>query len=300
MKKALRIVGIGLGGLIGMVLLAAVVLYAIGNARLNRVYDFPASNLTLPTDPASLELGKHRVESLCQGCHGEDLGGIERFFDGGPLGILDSANITSGEGGIGSTYTTEDYVRAVRHGIGRDGRPIFMPAVVSTAHFSDEELGAIIAYLKTVPPVDRTLQGQRFSPLAKILLAAGRLGELPVEVVSHETHVQAPPMGITVEYGEYIVNTYDCRICHGEQLNGGRHANPTIPIITPNLTPGGELAFWEEEDFINALREGVTPSGHRLNPELMPWMDYARLYDEELQAVWLYLQSLPALPQYTE
>ena len=298
--RVLKIVGVVLGMLLGVLLLAGVVLYWVGNARLNKVYDFPASNITLPQDEASIEYGKHRAESLCQGCHGEDLSGIENWFNAGPLGMIDSANLTAGEGGIGKEFTTEDYVRAIRHGIGRDQRPIFMPAVVSTAHLSDEDLGAIIAYLKTIPQVDHQLQGERFTPLAKIMLATGMLGKLPVEAVSHEVDVTAPEKGVSAEYGEYMVNTNDCRLCHGPELNGGPFPDPTITKISPNLTPGGELAAWSEEDFINAIRNGVTPSGHPLDPEFMPWQSYRLFYDEELRSIWLYLQSLPKLPQYTE
>jgi mono/diheme cytochrome c family protein len=300
MRNVLKWIGIVLGSLVGLLLVAGVVLYFIGNARLNKTYDFPPSNVILPTDAASLEYGKHRVEVLCQGCHAADLSGVENFFAGGPLGTIDSANLTSGEGGIGGEFTTEDYVRAIRHGINREGKPIFMPAVVSTAHLSDEDLGSVIAYLKTIPPVDHVTHGNRFSPLAKILFAAGTLGNMPVEDVSHEIHVTAPERGVSVEYGEYLVNTHDCRICHGQELNGGPFPDPTITRISPNLTPGGELAAWSEEDFINTIRTGTTPGGHQLDPSLMPWKDYGKFYDEELQAVWLYLQSLPSLPQYTE
>lgn len=292
MKRVFRMVGI--------VLLAGIVLYLMGNARLNRVYDFPASNIDVPQDAASIEHGKHRAQILCQGCHGEDLSGIDNWFNAGPLGTIDAANLTAGEGGVGNEFTTEDYVRAIRHGIGRDGKPIFMTAVPSTAHLSDEDLGAIIAYLKTVPAVDHGLDGERFTPLAKILLGAGVLGELPVETVSHEVHVTDPDMSATVEYGEYLVNTNDCRICHGPELNGGPFPDPTITKISPNLTPGGELGFWSEEDFVNVIQTGVTPSGHQLDPEFMPWPSYSKFYNEELQAIWLYLQSLPKLPQYTE
>ena len=300
MKRVVRIVAIVLGSFLGIVLLAGVVLYLMGNARLNKVYDFPASNLTLPQDAASIEYGKHRVDTLCQGCHGEDLSGIDNWFNAGPLGAIDSANLTAGEGGVGSEFTTEDYVRAIRHGIGPDGKPIFMPAVVSTAHLSDEDLGAIIAYLKTIPPVDHEMDGKQFTPLAKIMLAAGLLDKLPVETVSHEVRVTAPERGATVEYGEYLVNTNDCRVCHGPDLNGGPFPDPTITKISPNLTPGGEPGDWSEEDFIITIRTGVTPSGHQLDSEFMPWQDYATFYDEELKAVWLYLQSLPDLPQYAE
>src|SRR5215208_1059234 len=118
MKRVIRIIGVVLGSLLGIVLLASVVLYLVGNARLNKVYDFPASNITLPEDAANIEYGKHQVQILCQGCHGDDLGGVENWFSAGPLGTIDSANLTAGEGGVGQEFTSEDFVRAVRHGIG--------------------------------------------------------------------------------------------------------------------------------------------------------------------------------------
>ncbi|MCK7480950.1 MAG: hypothetical protein M0C28_29900 [Candidatus Moduliflexus flocculans] len=58
------------------------------------------------------------------------------------------------------------------------------------------------------------------------------------------------------------------------------------------LNPGGELGFWTEEQFINTLRTGVTPGGHELN-ENMPWQGYRLFYDDELKAIFMYLQSLP-------
>lgn len=300
MRRVFKWIGIVLGSLIGLVLVAGAVMFLMGSARLNKTYDFPPSNIVVPTDEASIAFGKHRAETLCEGCHGADMGGMVNFFEGGPLGTLDSTNLTTGEGGIGNEYTAEDFVRAIRHGIGKDGKPIFMPAVVSTAYMSDEDLGAIIAYINTLPPVDRQTNGQKFTPLAKILLTVGILGDLPVETVSHEVHVTAPARGVSVDYGKYMVDTHDCRICHGVELNGGKHADPTIDRISPNLTPGGEVAFWSEEDFMNAIRNGVTPSGHELDPKLMPWKEYGAMSDDELKAIYLYLQSLPKLAQYTQ
>lgn len=299
MKQLLKIAGIVLGSLVGLILVAGFVLYFVGNARLNKTYDVPSSNLTLPTDAASIEYGKHRAETLCQGCHGADLSGLEGWFSAPPIGSVDSANLTSGAGGIGREFTTEDYVRAIRHGIDRQGKPIFMPAVVSTAHLSDEDLGAIIAYIQTVPPVDHQLKERYFTPMAKIMLAAGMLGKLPAESVSHDAHVSAPERGVSKEYGQYLVDTNDCRVCHGPNLNGGPFPDPTIKKISPNLTPGGEVAAWSEEQFINTLRTGTTPGGHQLDPDFMPWKDYRLFYDDELKAIWLYLQSLPKLSQYS-
>jgi len=301
MKNVLKWIGIMLGSLVGLIVIAGAVMFFMGNARLNKTYDFPSSNIAIPTDLASIEYGKHRAEVLCEGCHGTDLSGINNWFAAGPLGTIDSANLTSGEGGFGrEAKSAEDYVLAIRHGVDPDGKPLFMPAVVSTAHLSDEDLGAIIAYVQSVPPVDHVTNGNNFTPLAKIMLAAGILGELPVESVSHETHVTAPARMISVEYGEYMVNTNDCRICHGPQLNGGPFPDPTITLISPNLTPGGEVGFWSEDKFINTIRTGVTPGGHELDSEHMPWKDYRNMSDDELKAIYMYLQSLPKLPQYTE
>ena len=82
-------------------------------------------------------------------------------------------------------------------------------------------------------------------------------------------------------------------------MNGNRFPDPTQNIITPNLTQGGELIAWTEADFMNTLRTGVTPYGHQLSDN-MPWKDFGKMTDDELQAIWLYLQSLPKLSQYTK
>jgi mono/diheme cytochrome c family protein len=301
MKTVFKWIGIILGSLIGLIVVAGVVLYSIGNSRFNKTYNFPPSNIVIPTDAARIEFGKHRAESLCEGCHGKDLSGIDNWFNAGPIGTIDSANLTSGAGGVGQKFTSdEDYVRAIRHGIDAQGKPIFMPAVFSTSYLSDEDLGAIIAYIKSVRPVDHKTNGKHFKPLAYVLLAAGQFGKLPVEAVSHAVHVTAPAADVSVAYGEYLVNTNDCRSCHGPKLNGGPFPDPTIKKISPNLTPGGELASWSETDFITTLRTGKTPSGHELDPNFMPWKEFGNFTDNELKAIFMYLQSLPKEQQYTE
>jgi mono/diheme cytochrome c family protein len=298
--KVLKWIGIVLGSLVGLLLVVGAVMYLIGNSRLNKTYDFEPSNLTIPTDAESIALGKHRAEVLCAGCHGTDLSGLDNWFNAPPLGVVDSANLTSGEGGIGAEFTTEDFVRAIRHGIDPQGKPIFMVAVTSTSNLSDEDLAAIIAYVKTVPPVDHVTRPKHFTPLGKILLTLGVLPRLPVELVSHDIHVDAVPAAATAKFGEYLINTHDCRLCHGPNLNGGPHPDPTIKKISPNLTPGGELTFWTEEQFINTIRTGMTPGGHQLDAKLMPWDYYKNFHDDELKAIFAYLQSIPKMSQYTE
>jgi len=167
-----------------------------------------------------------------------------------------------------------------------------MPAVAAFQTISDEDLGAIIAYLKTVPPVDRKTNGSQFSALGKVIFAVGMFGEFPVEVVSHQNNVTAPAAGATVEYGEYLVAIGDCRACHGQELAGGSYPDPAVTLPVPNLTPGGELGAWTEEQFITIMR-----TGGALNPKLMPVKEVGKLTDDELKAIFMYLQSLPAMEQ---
>ena len=236
---------------------------------------------------------------MCVVCHGADLSGITNWFNVGPLATIDSANLTSGKGGVGRYFTDEDFVRAIRHGINPQGKPTFMPAVESTSYLSDEDLAALIAYIKSVPPVDHVTTGQHFKPLAKIMLALGMIPKLPAEDVSHDVHVSAPTPGVSAEYGAYLVNTHDCHGCHGPNMNGEKYPDPRVIKVTPNLTPGGDLSTWTETGFLNTLRTGVTPHGYHLNPDLMPWKVYGRMTDDELKAIWMYLGSIPALDQYT-
>ena len=100
---------------------------------------------------------------------------------------------------------------------------------------------------------------------------------------------------MSAEYGKYLAST-TCIECHGANLNGIPFGPPGSEIPSPNLTPGGELAGWSEQDFADTLRTGVTPSGHVLTEE-MPWEYFGQMTDNEIEAVWLYLESLPSLEQ---
>lgn len=300
MKKVFKWIGIVLGALIGLLLVAGVVLYFVGSSRVNKVYEIPDSGIVAPTDAQSIERGKHIVESSCVGCHGADLGGIEAFINIDGIASADSANLTSGEGGLGSIYSDEDFVRAIRHGVSQDGTGNFMPPVPSFQYMSDEDLGAVIAYMRTVSPVDHQTSAFQAQPLGYILFAVGMFGDLPAEVVTHQNNINTVEPGITVEYGEYRLRVSACQDCHGMDLAGGAFPDPSVTVLVPNLTPGGELSAWTEEQFITTIRTGVTPSGHEINKELMPLEEINQLTDDELKAIFAYLKTLPALPQNTE
>jgi len=174
-----------------------------------------------------------------------------------------------------------------------------MPASI-WYYLSDADLGALIAYLKSLPPVDNELPERRIGPLGSLMVALGQFPPSGAAVIDHDApRPAAPDAGVTVAYGEYLVRS-TCSACHGVNLNGGsvRGLDGELEIAL-NLTPGGALASWSEAEFITALRSGVTPSG-RILSETMPWQYVGQMTDEELRAVWLYLQSLPALEQGLE
>ena len=162
-------------------------------------------------------------------------------------------------------------------------------------HLSAEDLGALIAYLKSVPPVDNELAERRIEPLGRLMMAVGMFPSLAVDQIDHTSPLpDAPEPGITIAYGEYLSRT--CTECHGVNLNGKPFGPPGQEIPSPNLTPGGELASWSEQDFLITMRTGVMPSGQRLKED-MPWKYFGQMSDDELRAIWLYLKSLPALEQ---
>lgn len=287
MKRVLKWIGIGLGGLVGLIALAAVVLSILGGARLNKTHDIQAEAIAIPGDDAALARGEFLTNAICTSCHGPDLSG-QVMLDEPPIGTVYAANIT----GLGHTHSDADMVKAIRHAVDQDGRQlVIMPAEVFI-NFSAEDLGAVIAYLKTVPAVDNDVPEPELTFMGRVLLAAGMFGDIfPAEYIDHgQPFPEMPPIGANVEYGAYLGNF--CESCHGPNLTGGQPPDPAAPAA-PNLTPGGELAGWSEEEFIRMLRTGVTPSGRELNPEYMPWDAFGQFSDDELRGLWMYLQSLP-------
>jgi mono/diheme cytochrome c family protein len=119
-------------------------------------------------------------------------------------------------------------------------------------------------------------------------------------ILSAETMHDAAvaPMSIapapTKEYGGYLASLAGCRRCHGPGLSGGKIV-PGDPAWGPaaNITRGGNLGKWTEAEFVQTLRTGKRPDGYAIK-DPMPWKTIGRMADEELHAIWLYLQSVPA------
>lgn len=293
MFRVLKFLGFLLGGVLVLAVIAASAAYIASNARLKKTFAVSPRAVAIPTDAAALARGKHLAETRgCNDCHGKDYAG-NRVIDDGAMGRLHAPNLTRGHGGRIGTFKDEDWVRAIRHGVGPDRLGLLIMPSEEYSHFNDEDLGAIIAYLKTVPPVDRVRVPTSLGPVSRMLLATGKM-KLGAEVIDHPNVKPAYiAPGVTAEYGRYVAAS--CMGCHGPNFSGGKiEAGPPDWPKAANLTPHGDgrLAKWNEADFIQTLRTAKRPDGTDLHP-VMPRV-FGQLNDVEMKALWAFFKTLPA------
>ena len=316
MKTFLKWAGIVFGALAALIVVGLMVIYFKSQARLTRSYDLPAETVAIPTDAASIEQGQHIFRFRgCEACHSgggsldvateshldlpsQDLPSMEGniYLDDPAIGKVIASNLTSGKGGVGSQYEDEDWVRAIRHGVRPDKTPLlFMPST-EFYFLSDDDLGAVIAYVKSARPINHELTGSSLSLTGRaVMTLVPTVTFIPAELIPHNgQRPVAPEVGITPAYGEYL--THSCKVCHGLTMSGGPIPGfPSSWPPAPNLTfgEGSALPSWTEGDFVTTIRTGITPEGREVRGDYMPWGSYTFMNDEELKAVWVYLQSLP-------
>ncbi len=263
--------------------------YWRSSALLAKTYGVKPPEVTIPSDATSVARGKHLVEkvSLCIECHDKDLGG-KVLDDNFMFGRLAGSNLTRGRGGIGTRYSDDDYVRAMVHGVRKDRHSVlFMPS--ADYKFTEADLAALIAYIRSVPPVDRELPAARIGPMARTLSVFGSFPMFVAELIDHSSVKFAAPGDMTnpIAAGDYLISTAGCRGCHGPELTGGGGPPPGAS----NLTPVG-LDGWTDSDFITSIRDHKRPNGTAID-EAMPRV-YGQMSDDDLRKIFQYLKTIPA------
>lgn len=293
MRTVLRRLGIGLGILLLLLVAAAGSVWVAGGRKLARSFDVPVDPVAEApaADSALLARGEHLATAIgkCALCHGSDFGGTV-FVDDPAIGRAVASNLTGGRGGIGAAYTMADWERAVRHGVAPNGRGLLVMPSDDFAPMSDADLVALVAYLRSVPPVDRELPPTRIRLVGRALYVTDRLPLVPASRIDHARVEPAPAEGVTRDYGRYLANLGGCTGCHGPTLAGGPFGEPGAPPAS-NLTPTG-IGHYTEADFVRALRQGVRPGGAPIAPQ-MPVEYTRRMTDDEIRALWLYVRSVP-------
>ncbi len=297
----------------GITLLLVVIIVTIAVAtRQNVKFDAPYPDIKASKDSAVIARGKAFVygPAHCAYCHTtlDKLAEVEKGeilpLSGGhtfmlPFGRLYSRNLTSDETGLGK-LTDGEIARALRYGVGYDGRALFN--MMPFNNLSDEDLTAVISYLRTLAPVKNDVPKNDYNVIGKIVKAfmlkpVGPDGEIPKSV----------PPGPTAEYGKYLVmNVANCRGCHtardlktlkytGPFYGGGfklpSEIDPSLTLCTPNITcdpKTGVLANWSQEQFIERFRKGRI-----IKESIMPWGPFSHMSDDDLTAIYKYLMSVP-------
>ncbi len=286
MKK----LGLAVSALFALVLVAVLLFMAVGTVRLGARVEVPDHTVDLPPPGAESVAEGKRLAGVfgCSECHGADLEGAD-FLEGGPFMQLPASNLTGGR------YTDLELERAIRHGVGKDGSTLLIMPSEAFEEMSDSDLGALLAYIGSLPSRDTDLIDRAVGPIGRIVAAF----QAPMLQPSRSIVQSAVHASTAGDRGSYYASY--CQACHGADL-GGRMFTGEEPVWAPNLTAHATgLGAWSSEDFERALRKGMRPDGRALNSAVMPWRGMAGLTDDEVGAIWDYLRELPPVdrPQPT-
>jgi mono/diheme cytochrome c family protein len=289
MRKVLKISAWIIGGV--AVLVGAAALYAQFGAerRMNRIVAVTPSPVAILTDPAALARGKYLYDSRgCMDCHARD-GAGRTFIDDGAL-VVRGPNLTAGKAGIATGYSDLDWVRAIRHGVGPQGKPLLIMPSEDYARLSDEDLGALIAYIRSLPPVDGEPRELRLPLPVRFAYAVGIIKDAS-EKIDH-SYRPMPPKEDLIAQGAYVAAM--CMGCHGEGFTGGKiPGGPPDWPAAANLTPvagGAMLRYPDTASFAAMLRSGKRPDGTAI--AVMPFESLSELNDDEVTAMYAYFRSL--------
>lgn len=279
----------------------------------------PLTERRFEPTPERLERGEYLVRSVagCLFCHSEldtavtglpvqaGMDGAGRSWASEGIDWLVAPNITPDpETGAGE-WSDDAIARAVREGIGHDGRTLFplMP-YQNFSRMSDEDLASVVSYIRSLKPVRRDLPGSQIPfPVNRMI------NMVPKRI---DGAVGAPDVSTPVKRGEYLVTLASCGDCHtpmdaqGQFLPGMAFAggNPLMyenrpQVAAANLTtsPTG-IPYYNEELFVEVLRTGRVRE--RALSDMMPWGHYGTMTDDDLKAIFAYLQTLKPVEHYVD
>ena len=271
MKRVLKWIGITLGT-VGIV--AGVAIYGVSEYRLHQTFDIVAAPITVPADSAALAAGRHIFETRgCEGCHGPGLSG-KVFFDDPWIARLVAPNVPNAIRG----YSDPELARLLRHGVRPSGQGVAVMPSSMFYHLDDQDLGALIAYLRTVPePAGHPLPSNSMRLLARVGLTMGQYKVEPRNITHDAPRPSKGPDAASL--GRYIAMS-SCTECHGERLQGDPQGAPALMIV------GG----YTPSEFTKLMREGVPKDGkEREMMSPVARSRFSHFTDEEVNALYAFL-----------
>lgn len=304
------------GGLVvaGLLVLGVVAVpVAIGVRPIIGPRSRPLTTRCFDATPARLERGGYLVRSVagCFSCHGEPdweatgfpvkpgTEGGGRVWDREGLPYVTAPNITPDRETGAGAWTDDMFARAIREGIGHDGRALF-PLMPYTQYrsMSDEDVASVVVYLRALPALKRAL------PPTKVPFPVNRfINAVPQPVTAP---VRTPDRSSTVTYGDYLTRLGACRDCHTPadarnqpiaalEFGGGFVlTGPHGQVASRNLTPAPSgIPYYNADLFIEVMRTGMVKA--RKVHDAMPWRAYGQQTDDDLRAMFAFLQTVPAV-----
>lgn len=275
---ALSLVAFGIGG-------AALNGYAMFNAARPN----PVADLGVERTSARVERGRV-IARTCAGCHAATgdfpLSGQDFAAGGPPLGTLWAPPLTASHF---AEWSDGEIARAIREGVHKNGRSLLIMPSGFFRSMSDDDLAALIAFIREHNPEVAETPPTRLSLLGALLINVAPFQTAQEPLAGPVT---APPRGPTAAYGDYLLTVSGCRDCHATNL-AGVQASDIGPPPGPNLTRVGQL--YSEAQLIRLLREGVKADGTPLG-EAMEYRDYELYADDDFRAIYAYLQRVEPLP----
>lgn len=309
----------------GITIVSIIVLFIVyALIRPESTFDAPYPEIAASNDSTLIARGKYLVygPAHCAYCHAPsnefqrvEVGEIVPLSGGNifvlPVGKIYVPNITSDkETGIGS-FTDGEIARTLRYGVKRNGHALldFMPFY----DISNQDLTAIISYLRNEPAVSHSVPQNDWNFMGKIVHAFGMIKPSGDGIVP-----PSPAPDSTAEYGKYLAGSVaNCRGCHTKRdlMTGGYIGTDyagqmtfevldengrTIPgkhFVSPNLTPDketGRIAYWTQDAFVKRFQAGRVIAG---SP--MPWGAFSRLNEQDLAALYKYLKTLKPVNSQT-
>lgn len=268
--------------LVLLLIVAAGVVYALSERVMNRTYgDVVAldEDLSVPSDSASVAGGERlaRIHGCYDGCHGEHAeGGL--FFDDFAFGTMKAPDLTKAV----HSLTDAELERVIRHGVRADGSTVYVMPSDMFYNLSDEDLGDILAFLRSIPRSDGPEVSFRPGPLARVFLGFEKFEPTAAEIDHDAPRLPTGEDGDPMTRGRYLATTA-CTECHGMDLEGSEGP----PEVTPSLRI---VASYSPEEFRTLLRTGEPRDGRDLR--LMDDMSrkrFSNLTDAEVDALHIYL-----------
>ncbi|CAN7224095.1 Cytochrome c [compost metagenome] len=293
MARFLRVAAWGLAGTAVVVAVAAYAAVWVGERKAVRIVAVKVSPIAIREDAAGIAHGKYLFESRgCMECHGAGAGGKQVIDDPGGLRVR-APDLTQANPAI-AAYQPVDWVRSIRHGVAPSHRPLLIMPSEDYNRLSDEDLGALVGYLRSLPPAMGAPAEIRMPWLVRALYGVGIVQDAAAKI-DHSLPVQ-PAMvpAPTARYGGYVANA--CLGCHGPDFRGGKIPGgppdwPPAADLRP--VPGGAMSrYGQASAFIAMMRSGKRPDGSAVS-RVMPFDSFGRMNDTDLTALYLFLTGMP-------